>query len=332
VLVILDEAGGIPPWLWYAVDTLVTNDDSRVLAIGNPDDPASQFETVCRPGSGWNRLKISAYDLPAFTGEKVPDELHQLLTGKKWVEERKKRWGVGSPIYTSKVLGEFPEIGDDTLIPPSLIRRAMENRLPGIDLGRFGGDVARMGDDKSVVYRNRGGQLRKIWEGFKMTTMETTGNFKKLIDEHNGMVPMWVDMNGLGAGVYDRMVEMELPVYPFNGGEKASDTAKYKNKRAEAYWTIRELMEDDLIDIDPDDLDIQAQLGSILWKNDSAGRIQIEAKEEIKKRLKVSPDYADAAVMTVLEGGIENIEAFLALIRKRRKIQSISAGILKEPT
>lgn len=331
ILVVLDEAGGIPDWLWDAVDTLATNDDARVLAIGNPDNPASQFETVCRPGSGWKSIKISAFDLPAFTGEEVPEELNHLLTGKSWVEERKKRWGEKSPIYISKVLGEFPEIGEDTLIPPSLIRAACDRSLSGLDPGRFAGDVARFGNDRSQLYRNRGGVIRKVLELHKTDTMETAGSFKSALDKTLNAVSMWIDTNGLGAGVYDRMKEQNCNVMPFNGSEKASDTVKYKNKRAESYWTMRELMEDALIDIDPDDLDLQAQLGAILWKNDSSGRIQVEAKEEIKKRLGVSPDHADAATMSVMGGSLEGMEAFLRS-HKGRKGKTVTAGLLEEPT
>ena len=93
--------------LWW-IDALATNIDARVVAVGNPDDPASHFATICKPGSGWHVETISAFDTPAYTGEKVPEELLPLLVSPEWVEERKLRWGVTSPIYQSKVLGEFP--------------------------------------------------------------------------------------------------------------------------------------------------------------------------------------------------------------------------------
>jgi hypothetical protein len=100
-----------------------------VVAVGNPDDPASHFATICKPGSGWHVETISAFDTPAYTGEKVPDELLPLLVSPQWVEERKRRWGVTSPIYQSKVLGEFPEVSDDTLIQPKWIEAAPARML-----------------------------------------------------------------------------------------------------------------------------------------------------------------------------------------------------------
>src|SRR4051812_9253471 len=75
VLVILDEASGIPGWLWDAAASLMTSAESRLLAIGNPLDPSSRFANVCAPGSGWQTIRLSVFDTPAFTGEPVPPEL-----------------------------------------------------------------------------------------------------------------------------------------------------------------------------------------------------------------------------------------------------------------
>jgi hypothetical protein len=99
VLVIIDEAGSVPKSIFDAVDALATNIDARVVAVGNPDDPAFHFATICKPGSGWHVETISAFDTPAYTGEKVLHDLLPLLVSPEWVEERKLRWGVTSPIY-----------------------------------------------------------------------------------------------------------------------------------------------------------------------------------------------------------------------------------------
>jgi hypothetical protein len=93
VLVIIDEAGGVPKSIFDAVDALATNVDARVVAVGNPDDPASHFATICKPGSGWRVETISAFDTPAYTGEKVPEDLPPLLVSPEWVEERKSSLG-----------------------------------------------------------------------------------------------------------------------------------------------------------------------------------------------------------------------------------------------
>jgi hypothetical protein len=302
VLVVLDEAGGVPEWLWTAAESLVTNEHSRILAIGNPDDPSSHFEQACRPGEGYNVINISAFDLPWATGEQVPEALKDLLTGEIWVNERKKRWGEESPFYISKVLGQFPEIGDDTLITPAMVRAAMEYESENsLDLGQMGGDIARLGKDRTVVYHNRGGQVRKVYEKHKQTTEKTTGGFLNLIKKFWNRVPMNVDVIGLGAGVFDRLKEQGANVHPFNASERAYDPTKFKNRRAEGWWVLREWFEEGLIDIDPADEDLAGQLTNIKFWYDSSGRVQIESKEELAKRGLPSPDHADACMMAFVK-------------------------------
>ena len=124
VLAILDEACGIPDALWTAVEAITTNADCRILAIGNPDDPATEFGKVCAPGSGWNVIGISSFDTPNLSGEDIPDQLRPMLPDPGWVEDARKRWGEDSPVYKSKVLGEFPDVSEDTLIPQRWIAAA----------------------------------------------------------------------------------------------------------------------------------------------------------------------------------------------------------------
>lgn len=301
VLVVIDEACGIPSWLWKAVDTLVTNDDSRVLAIGNPDDPSSQFKKVCQPGSGWNNIKISYLDTPNFTGEKVSEQASAELIGVDWVEERKKRWGEQSASYTSKVLGEFPESSDDSLFSASLLRSACETDIPPIGPVKFGLDVARTGDDESAIYANKGGVVRLRFKSSKVTdTMELVGNAANMfIGQPKSSTQMAVDVIGVGGGVYDRLREQGYNVLAFNSSERAKNPRKFKNRRAEAYWAVRQMAEEGLINFDEADEDLLNQLGSIKWKVDSVGRIQIESKEDMAKRGIPSPDLADAVVMAL---------------------------------
>jgi len=305
ILIILDEACGIPPSLWVAVETLMTNAHARVLAIGNPDDPGSDFAKKCRPGSGYNVITISAFDSPNFTGEAIPEIVSEQLVGPLWVEDRRRDWGEGSPLWVSKVTGEFPDVSDEYLITPGMVELGKMIDLPGLDKGQYGCDVARFGTDKSVVYRNRDGQLRltKTWS---MTdTMESTGKMKIILDKAHPTAPvsMIIDVIGLGSGPFDRLREQGYDVVPFNGAERAFRPDKFKNRRAEVYWTFRELLSEGLIDLDPDDEVLHAQLQSIKWTVDSGGRIVIESKEDMRDRGVPSPDHADAAVYaTVMRG------------------------------
>jgi hypothetical protein len=102
---------------------------------------------------------------------------------------------------------------------------------------------------------------------------------------------------GVGAGVYDRLIELGLPVTPYNGGEAPFDNERFVNARAEDYWNLRELFENGEIDIDELDDKLAAQLGSIKWGVDSRGRIRIESKDDMRKRGMPSPDRADTGAM-----------------------------------
>jgi hypothetical protein len=312
-LALLDEACGVPESLWNSVLALVTNENARVLALGNPDDPNSRFARVCAPGSGWNVIKISVYDTPLFTGEldcaicgkQLPEEVLESLVSPLWVADREKDWGEGSPMWVSKVLGQFPDVSDDYLISPALIEHAYSTELPGLELGRYAADIARYGEDKSTLYRNRGGVIRLVdaWE--KTDTMGSAGRLKRWLLSHGGKrIPMNIDIIGVGSGVFDRLREQRLNVAPYQGSQKAQNPAKFKNRRAESWWRFKEMMEDDLIDLDPADLKLAAQLGSIKWGTDSAGRIWIESKDDLRARGLPSPDHADAAIMTTVHAGV----------------------------
>lgn len=136
VLVILDEANGIPKTLWTAAETITTNENCRIVGIGNPDDPLTEFKRVCEPGTAWHVIHIDGLDSPNFTDElehdleagkivpmrfdpkhprteheRMEDQvelLRDVLLSPTWVEERRKDWGEDSPVFQSKVRGNFP--------------------------------------------------------------------------------------------------------------------------------------------------------------------------------------------------------------------------------
>lgn len=304
---------GVPKSIFEAADSLATNFRARVLAIGNPDDPSTYFAEICKPGSGWHFIEISAFDTPAFTDEEVPEYLYDLLVSPEWVEERKKRWGTQSPIYQSKVMGKFPEISDYTLFTPKIIRVSQMNdrsEEAKEDLGKLGVDVARFGDARTAIYRARGGRVRVVKTMHMADTMETANFVAMILRPFCGRVSANVDVIGVGGGVFDRLKEMRMTVQAFNSSESAWDSERFINRRAEAYWLAREMGERGELDLpEPgEDDDLIAQLGSIRWKVGNGGRIQIESKEDMKARGMPSPDRADAMIMALVQGA--NIKAF----------------------
>lgn len=296
VLVIIDEACGVPEQLWTAVEAITTNADCRILAIGNPDDPNTEFGKVCKPGSGWNVIGISAFDSPNFTDEPVPAGLRPLLLSREWVEDKQRRWGEDSPRYTSKVLGEFPELGDDTLISPRWIEDAQARELQETGPPVLGVDVARYGSDRTVVASAAGQVARVVADWAKQSTTETTG---RVIDVAREKVAgqIRVDGVGVGGGVVDQLAELGWPVLDLQAGARALDPERFINARAEWYWGLRQRFEQGDIDLDPDDDDLAAQLGALRFKHTSRGQVQIESKDDMRRRGMPSPDRADALML-----------------------------------
>jgi hypothetical protein len=319
VLVVIDEACGVPSQIWTAVEAITTNADCRILALGNPDDPATEFSAVCKPGSGWNIIRINGLETPNFTAENVaafpelgrlfdklgigptaefvPDGLRPLMLDCEWVADKIRRWGVESPRFTSKVLGEFPEIGEDVLFPPAMIAAAQERSLDPGPEAILGVDVARFGSDRTTFALRRGPVMRIVADYSKQATTETTGKVIAAISEH-GVHEVRVDGVGVGGGVVDQLVEAGVDVMDMQAGAAAIDSEHFLNARAEWFWGLRERLEAGDADLDPTDDDLVAQLGSLRYKFTARGQIQIESKDDMRKRGLPSPDRADALMLT----------------------------------
>ena len=312
VLAILDEACGIPDALWTAVEAITTNADCRILAIGNPDDPATEFGRVCAPGSGWNVIGISSFDTPNLSGEDIPDQLRPMLPDPGWVEDARKRWGEDSPVYKSKVLGEFPDVSEDTLIPQRWIVAAQEREIETVGYGTLGVDVARFGTDRTVITAAYGGHVRVIESRGKQATTETTGRVIERFRTEPDIEQIRVDGVGVGGGVVDQLAEQGYPVLDMQAGAGATDPQLFKNARAEWYWSLRKQFEDGLVDLDPDDDETASQLGSLRYSYSSRGQIVIESKDDMRKRGMPSPDRADAVMIAMAKVNLPESSAPIA--------------------
>lgn len=308
VLIVIDEACGVPENLWEAADNLMTNENAKILAIGNPDDPVTQFAEVCKPGSGWHVISISAFDTPNFTGEYVPDNIRDLLVSKLYEEEKKRKWGEDNPMYVAKILGEFPEVSAGGLIQIKWVKEAQLRTLEPIGEIELGVDVGG-GLDKNVIYKRQGPVVRLYSKDFNPDTMQSLGNLMKAVKE-TGATKAKVDAIGIGAGMCDRAKEIAADQKESRNtrqtagvieGVKVSTAAinseDFVNLRAEGYWGLRERFQEGQIDLDPDDDDLAAQLVDVRTKPSSTGRTQIESKEQMRTRGKSSPDEADALML-----------------------------------
>lgn len=338
LLAILDEACGIPGEtvdspnsLWVAADSLLSNDECRMLAIGNPDDPESEFAKVCKPGSGWHVIEISAFDTPNFTGEEIAPWIAVNLVGYTWVEEKRREWVPGwqwndertavvpppgvklddaHPLWLSKVLGRFPTnkaaLG---LIPVQWIEAAQKRSLTPGAPNELGVDMGAGGDSSCTAHR-QGSVVRIMSEDHNPDTMQTCG---KVVEERRATRAslVKVDKIGIGQGVVDRGKELKEPFIGVNVGceprcncqpdmgvhEDACNTVRFKNLKAQLWWEVRERFECGDIDLDEFDQGTASELVSLRFKRTSDGKIIIESKDEAKRRGVKSPNRAEAIML-----------------------------------
>lgn len=331
VLVLLDEACGIPAQLFVAADSLATNETSRVLAIGNPDDNTAHFARVCSGvDPGWNVITISAFDTPNLTGEPVPDRMRRGLVSEWWVRDKQARWGETNPLYIAKVLGEFAD-AEDGLIPLSWVKAAHArwhawqderaaspvriepagHRFIGVDVAWRGEDLTAIAPLQGNIVNPDGGpgndKIRTMARQDSITVAETVDAYHR--DRPD--VSSGIDVaGGWGAGVYDQLARKGRPVVAFNGSAKTrrrdiTGQLRFPNVRSASWWHLRELLDpagDATLALPPDD-DLTADLTTPKWDQRAGGYVVVETKDEIKKRLGHSPDSGDAVVIACWIGG-----------------------------
>lgn len=181
------------------------------------------------------------------------------------------------------------------IFPYQWIKAAVERTLEETEPCELGIDIARFGGDENIVASRKGSVARIIYESKLQDTMKTTGEIGITLKEVKPNAAK-VDSIGVGAGVFDRLKELKFPVHEFISGARAGDKEKFINLRAESAWGFRKRLEDGLVDL-PEDSDLIAQLCGIRYKIRSDSRIQVESKEEMRKRGLKSPSKADAVIM-----------------------------------
>ena len=327
ILWVLDEAKGLPTWLYSAVDGSMTGGFARILEISTTDgaEAGTAFRTHHREKSDkWHCIRLSAFDSPFVPVEAYPEEAQyrnkdlfrygkprkgaewdgalasyiQVVTP-EWIDDRRE-WEQDDPVmWLTKVCGEFAPGGERSIIPMEWIMSAVEES--GVKAGKpikFGLDVAEFGGDRDVLTERRGGLVlpQHVIAGLDPITLcgEVTG----LTGERG---PIHVDKIGVGAGTYWRMVELGVPAVGVeSAGKPLWQPDGYANLRAEMWWHaravfLRQYKEGGVLSI-PDDPELIAELAAVRAKPRSDGLLMVEPKEAIRARLGRSPDKADSLI------------------------------------
>ena len=203
--------------------------------------------------------------------------------------------------YPATPAEAFQATGADPYIKPDLVMQARNARVAeAIGERKIGVDPARYGADRTSICFRQGRKVHWIRSYAKKSTMEVAGLVKLAIKEV-GAKQCAVDVGGLGAGVYDRLIELvpesECELVQVNSAESPIDSIKYTNKRAEMWGEIKLWLERQPASI-PDSDDLQADLCQTKYSYDSNNALKMEKKEDMVKRGFRSPDTADALGLT----------------------------------
>lgn len=289
ILFVIDEASGIPDEVFQVAEGALSTDGAFVLMAANPTRMDGYFyDSHHKMRARWAALHWNGEDSP--------------MVSRDYIADMAAKYGQESAIYRIRVRGDFAGNPDGT-IPLDMIEAAQRRDVKDFGDEVWGLDVARFGEDRTALAKRRKNAMRvpvESWRG--KDTMQTAGLVKLRYDAAmKKPEAIFVDVIGLGAGVVDRMKELGLPVVGINVAEQPSANDNYMRLRDELWFKAREWFAGRDVAI-CDDESLVAELTLPTYKVTSSGKIQVESKDDLKKRGVVSPDLADAFCLTFGQG------------------------------
>ena len=333
-LILFDDAQGVAADVIDAFENASAGGTAKFLFLCNPTFVSGPlYDAITGKRGTMHTVQITADDTPNVKAGRVV--VPGLITREKrdeWVT----KYGWDSDFVRVKVRALPPKQEPDTLIPIDWLelaraREVVEDRRSVC----AGQDVARFGDDLSVFGAKAGRQYLPEQEGWVLQgndTMQVTGRMMEATAAI-GALQVNVDEIGLGAGVVDRGKEvvrergLKCVVRGVNVSSKARDESRFVNLRAEIWWAARESLDPknaNAMSLSGCSDELIADLSSMKYRLRSDGRIEVESKDETKKRLGRSPDRGDAYALTVFESYTEGLRPAVAFANKPGLVRSPS--------
>lgn len=299
ILVLFDEASAIPDIIWETTEGALTDTDTQIiwLVAGNPTRNTGRFrECFGRFRHRWINRQV--------------DSRTARLTNKAQIDQWVADYGEDSDFVRVRVRGVFPRAGSMQFIAAELVEAAMsDERNPDVTIWdplTMGVDVARFGDDQTVIRIRRGRDARTI-APIKLRGANTMTVAAKVAElaEHYRPDAIFVDGTGVGGGVVDRLRQLHYPVIEvqFGGKPDRSQVGQegavvYANKAAEMWGLMRDWLRGGMLEYDPELLgDLTGREYGYVAR-DGRDAIALEKKDDMKKRGLASPDNADALALT----------------------------------
>ncbi len=336
VLVVIDEAPGVKPFIHEAIEGIRAGGDVRILELGNPVVPTGPFfDHHTEQRTTWTTITISAFDTPnlaplvpaklakalpamgererdealvgllaALTPEQLDQNVRPYLINRRFVLEKWDEWGAsGNPLWDARVMGRFPKQADNALIPLGWLEDAKAR--PAEDPGgrlEIGIDVAGPGEAETVVYVRCG---HAILDFAAFNQPDPRGEVVRFLQPYKAREHL-IKVDSIGVGYYflRHLLDLGFTAAGVNVGLPANDPERFVNRKAELYWALRERAEDGQLAGLVDEATI-AQCCGILYRHDARGRVAVESKDDIRLRGAKSPDRAEALMLTCADASAD---------------------------
>jgi hypothetical protein len=297
---IFDEASGVPDKIFEVRKGGLMTGEPMTFDFGNPTRNTGAFFENCE-GKQKHRYKVRMIDARTVS-----------ITNKKEQQKLIDDYGIESDIVAVRVLGRFPKSGSTQFISTESVEEAMERKLPerNKESITLGVDVARFGDDDSVIYPRQGWDARS-WPVTRLNgadTIQIAGKVIELVRYFKGLGIKVGAINvdgggGYGGGVVDHLRALGYPVHEIQFGSKPHDKNTYRYRVDELWGKVREALTTRLClpkaaEVGSIGADLKEQLTQRQYGIFQLGKINLESKDELKKRLGGSPDIADALALT----------------------------------
>ncbi len=312
LLFIVDEASGVADSIFETIEGALTTADAKLLMCGNPTKNSGEFHDAFFK----NRALYWVRKVACSDSKRVDPEYRERLV---------RKYGENSDIVRVRADGEFPKAEPDTFIPLELVEAATMREVEPDGPLEIGVDVARFGDDETVLAARVGLKLVHLEAHTKQDTMVTTGQgialAKNLMRGYGKpSCVIKVDDDGVGGAVTDRLREvvrqegLHIEVIDCHNGGIPEDKEHYEDWGTESWAHLRDLLNTGEVELINDE-DLVGQLTTRKYTITSKGKIKLESKKEMKKRGLRSPDRADAVVLAFANTGITFDPASVGLLR-----------------
>ena len=291
-MAVLDEAGGIPEAVLATADgVLATGKNTKIIMAGNPTHTDGPIWNACtRDKERWRVIEVNG----------DPDDPNRCSRiDKEWAQEQIDTHGRDNPWVLVNVFGRFPPSSINAMIGPDQITDAMGRNLQEgaykFAQKRIGIDAARFGGDSWVIFPRQGLVAFTPIQMRNPRTYEIAARVALAKQKWGSEVEFYDGSGGYAAGVVDAMIQAgHSPMEVQFAG--IPDDDRYHNKRAEMWFRMIEWIKRG--GVLPNIPQLHKELTTVQYTFNSKGKFMIEEKEQIKKRLGFSPDYADALALT----------------------------------